>query len=221
MASRVIHDKIPHNVRVNKAATLSQEELRRIYRAAAGMDAVKPSVKGRQGVKPSTIGIAAQKRFSELAKVAKVAGDGLRAIQTIRDSAEAEAYPELAALANDPRFMAVIQRVIAKIGAEVDELTSGAANEGATNSSLTSRRMSQEERAHRSQALVAAGLDAARPILTAEDMARVEQARAKLSRLMTAQAFGDPGDIERAKFGLDPRAIDADELYAMFEGKRK
>lgn len=219
MASRVIHDKIPHNIRVNKAATLSQEELRRIYRAAAGMDAVKPSVKGRQGVKPSTIGIAAEKRFAKLANVAAVTADGLRAIQTIRDSAEE--YPELAALANDPRFIAVIQRVVEKIGKEVSELTSGAANEGATNSSLTSHRMTQEERVHRSQAHVAAGMDAARPILTAEDAERVERARSKLSRLKTAEGMGNAGDIVRARFGMDGRALDADDLYGLFEGKRK
>jgi hypothetical protein len=225
MASRTIHDKIPHNVRVNKETTLSQDALRNMYktsaranRRAAGQDAVTPSVKGLQGVNPSTIGIAAQARFAELAKVASVAKDGLSAIMAIRDSAEAQANP--AALANNTTFMAVIQRVIAKIGEEVDELTSGAANEGATKSSLTRHRMTQEERVHRSQAHVAAGTDSACPILGAADMARVERARAKLSRLKTAQAMGDTGDIVRAAFNMEPRAVDADELYAMFEGKR-
>lgn len=64
-------------------------------------------------------------------------------------------------------------------------------------------------------------MDAARPILTAEDSERVERARAKVSRLKTAEGMGDAGDIVRAKFGYEPRALDADDLYGLFEGKRK
>ena len=175
-----------------------------------GADAVAPSVKGVQGVQPSVRGIAAKARdarFVRLAQVAKVAADGLRAIQTIKDSAEAATNPELAALANDPAFMAVISKVVEKIGNEVNGLTKP----------LTSVRMHSEERALRAK-------EDSRPILTAEDMARVERARAKLSRLKTAEALGDAGDIVRARFGYEPRAYDSDAMHRLMdrlEGKTK
>jgi metal-dependent amidase/aminoacylase/carboxypeptidase family protein len=169
-----------------------------------------------QGVQPSVRGIAAKARdarYARLAQVAKVAADGLRAIQTIKDSAEAAANPELAALANDPAFMAVISKVVEKIGNEVNGLIKP----------LTSVRMHSEERALRAKELVT-GMADSRPILTAEDMARVERARAKLSRLKTAEALGDAGDIVRARFGLESRAYDSDAMQSLMdrlEGKTK
>jgi metal-dependent amidase/aminoacylase/carboxypeptidase family protein len=219
MASRTIHDKIPHNVRVNKTA-VDEAMLRAMYRSAARRstagDAVAPSVKGVQGVQPSVRGIAAKARdarYARLAQVAKVAADGLHAIQTIKDSAEAATNPELAALTNDPAFMAVISKVVEKIGNEVNGLTKP----------LTSVRMHSEERALRAKEMVT-GMADSRPILTAEDMARVERARAKLSRLKTAEALGDAGDIVRARFGLEPRAYDSDAMHSLMdrlEGKTK
>ncbi|RZF31323.1 hypothetical protein EVC45_02400 [Paraburkholderia sp. UYCP14C] len=195
MATIVRHEKLPANQR------------------RAGVDAVTPSVRGRQGVIPSTIGIAAQKRFARLAQVAKVTTDALKTLNTIRDSEEAEQNPELAALVNDPKFMAVIGRVVAKIGREVDEIT-GSGEKPLTSSSLSNHRMSQEERVHRIQAL-ANGQDTARPILGAEDLARVEAARAKLARLRIAEAIGDAGDIVRARFGMDERPATDEDLMKL------
>lgn len=207
MASRMITERIPQNPRVNKGVNVTTQK-----RKAA--DAVSPSTKASTvGVKPSTIGIAAQKRFAQLAKVAAVTFGGLNVIDTIRDSAEE--YPELAALANDPRLMAVIQRVVAKIGKEVDSLTRNeAAGKGPDHEN-------DEEVLAAAREQERTGMDAARPVLTAEDAEHVERARAKLSRLRTAEGMGDAGDIIRAKSGMDERALDADDLYGLFEGKRK
>lgn len=233
MASRTIHDKIPHNVRVNKGATLSQETLRQMYkssargnRRAAGADAVTPTVKGLQGVMPSTIGIAAQARFAKIAKTALVTAKGLDAILKIRDSAEAQADPELAALANNPKFIMVMKLVLEKLSGQLNglmvEMLQGTQDgQGPDHENDEEALAAANEKARTGRdPHVAAGVDSAGPILGAEDMAQRERARARLSRLKTAQAMGDSGDIVRAQFGMEPRAVDGDELYAMFEGKR-
>uniref|UniRef100_E1T7E9 Uncharacterized protein n=1 Tax=Burkholderia sp. (strain CCGE1003) TaxID=640512 RepID=E1T7E9_BURSG len=232
MASRMIHDKIPHNVRVNNAAA-DEAMLRAMYKSAARAqrsktaDAVAPSVVGLKGITPSTKGIAAKARFARLAKVAKATADGLNAIETIRNSEQAASNPELAALVNDPRFLATIQKVVAKIAKEVNELTTVNSDEPkATVSPLTSHRMSQEERVLHAQRLAASQLGAADsgPVITAEDMERVARARAKLSRLKTAEVLGDAGDIVRAQFGQEPRAYDGDDMCRLMdklEGKFK
>ncbi|MFM0695638.1 hypothetical protein PQQ64_25600 [Paraburkholderia graminis] len=220
MATVVRNVKIPATtLRVSKAAA-DEAMLRAMYGSAArkrgkSADAVAPSVMGLKGVKPSTKGIAANARFAQLAKVAKVAADGLSAIQTIRDSAEAAANPELAALANDPKLMAVIGKVVEKIIAEVNSLTAP------RHSPLNSVRMSAEEKAHH---IANGGADAAFIPLTAEDMAAVERAREKLARLQTADALGDAGDIVAARFGYEPRAYDADDMDNLIDrlsGKTK
>ncbi|WP_147309818.1 hypothetical protein [Paraburkholderia sp. BL6669N2] len=215
---------------------MSQETLRQMYKAtsrtnrrAAGVDAVTPSVKGAKGVIPSTIGVAAQARFAKIGKTALVAAEGLDAILKIRDSAEAQADPELAALANDPKFIMVMKLVLEKLSGQLNGLmvemmygTSGTADgQGPDHENDEEVMAAANEKARTGRdPHVAAGVDSAGPILGADDMARVERARAKLSRLKTAQAMGDAGDIVRAQFGMEPRAVDADGLYAMFEGKR-
>lgn len=161
-----------------------------------------------------------QTRYAELAKVAAVTGDFLSTLDRFRASQDAAENPQFAALLDDPKFMAVIQRVIAKIGKEVDSLTrdslSAARNEVAGSAE---ERDEINQRIAREEGL--GGFDAARPILTAEDAERVERARAKVSRLKTAEGMGDAGDIVRARSGMDERALDADGLYGLFEGKRK
>jgi hypothetical protein len=214
MTTIVRNVKIPaHSIHIHKGATVNKQK-----RKTA--DAVTPSVKGRQGVKPSTIGIAAQKRFAQLANVAAVTGDFLSTLNRFRASQDAAENPQFAALLDDPKFMAVIQRVVAKIGTEVDSITrdslSAARNEVAGSAE---ERDEINQRIAKEEGL--GGFDAARPILTAEDAERVERARSKLSRLKTAEGMGDAGDIVRARYGYEPRALDADGLYESFEGKRK
>ncbi|WP_206751801.1 hypothetical protein [Paraburkholderia sp. RAU2J] len=95
-----------------------------------------------------------------------------------------------------------------------------AAAEPTTGNSLRAARIEINKRIAKEKGL--AGFDAGRPILTAEDAARVAAARAKLSRLRTAEAIGDAGDIVRAKFGMEERPATADDLFALGrEGESK
>ncbi|MGQ7938490.1 hypothetical protein [Paraburkholderia sp. D1E] len=106
MSTVVSHRKIPKNVRVN----------------GTGKDAVAPTVKGIRTIIPSTLGIADRARFGKYVKAADSLVHGLDAIIKIRNSDEAQADPELKALANDPRLAKAIDKAISKLAAGVDSL---------------------------------------------------------------------------------------------------
>ncbi|MFM0035967.1 hypothetical protein [Paraburkholderia strydomiana] len=219
MASRMITERIPQNPRVNKAATLSQEELMRIYRAAAGMDAVKPSTKAStKGVTPSTIGIAAKARLANAAKRAIVAADAIGSLIAARDGDDPQAADMAKKLMANKEFRSALAKALGKIHSEIIEAPFKEQSK-VDNEAMNELQYPEAMAAAREQEQ--AGMDAARPILTAEDAERVERARAKVSRLKTAEGMGDAGDIVRARSGMDERALDADGLYGLFEGKRK
>ena len=107
MSTIVRHNKIPHNMRVQKRR---------------GTDAVAPSTQGIRGVIPSTLGIQDRARFGKYVKAADALVHGLDAIIKIRGSDEAQQDPELKALANDPRLAKAIDRAINKLATGVDSL---------------------------------------------------------------------------------------------------
>jgi hypothetical protein len=172
MASRTIHDKIPHNVHPGQKVFMGRAQ--RYKRAADAASAMNSLLQARDSGLPQAEALA--KRL----------------------------------LANE-KFMAAFNKLLAESG--VDVPTAPLTGQGPDHEN-------DEEVLAAAREKEQAGMDSARPILGAADMERVERAHAKLSRLKTAQALGDAGDIVRAQFGMESRAVDADELYAMFEGKR-
>ncbi|WP_035475148.1 hypothetical protein [Burkholderia sp. WSM2230] len=124
----MIHDKIPHNVRVSKDSAADETMLRGMYKAAAhksrsnAVDAVTPSVKGLKGITPSTKGIAANARYADVAKRTVAVASGLDAILKIRDSAQAEENPVLAALVNNSKMFKAIGLMIEKLAAEIQAM---------------------------------------------------------------------------------------------------
>jgi hypothetical protein len=110
-------------------------------------DAVSPTVKGLQGVKPSVLGLAAEAKYKRFTQHALVVGDALRAIQTIRDSAEiAEMEPELAALANDPEIIKLCMTFIAVLNKKVAVMAGASGSKDATRNRVAGGEQEQEER---------------------------------------------------------------------------
>lgn len=132
MTTRMVHDKIPHNFRARKAQDVAAPGIK------AGVQGVIPSILGIAGqarfagdgnngathraAKNSVGGERFQTRYARVADMLMVTTKGLDALIKIRDSAEAQTDPELAALANDPRVMAAFRKVIEAIGKVADEL---------------------------------------------------------------------------------------------------
>lgn len=188
MESRTIHDKIPDNVRVNKAAA-DDAMLRAMYKRAARKtkDAVTPTVKGLRGVTPSVKGIAANARYADVAKRTLAVASGLDAILKIRDSAEAEEYPELAAMVNNPKLLKAIGLMIEKLSAEV-------------------RAMLLED-----QIANATG----KPSGSADSATLPRKSVSFDSKVKAATAFGALNPV-RVAMGLGDQVATADDLYAMF-----
>jgi len=97
----MIHDKIPHNVRTTKTR-----------------DAVTPSVKGLQGVIPSTVGIAAKARFKRIVGTLGAATLALDSIIKIKD--DPNASPDDIAAAD--AALANVNKIIPKLAAAADSL---------------------------------------------------------------------------------------------------
>jgi len=215
-------------------------------RHAAGLDVVAPSVQGLQGMTPSTIGIAAnarfgansnkggsrragpgntsggekfQTRYARIADMMLTVTKGLDALIKIRDSAEAQEDPELSALASDPRVMAAFNKVIEAIGKAANELISraGSASQQDEQQPPEADTLAPSNRPN------IPGMDSAlgsisNPMIL--DARRLELARKHAAQMLSTAEYGTAGDKVRAKFGQEPRELDADELYARFEGKK-
>lgn len=197
MVTRVLHSKIPHNLRVPA-------------KKKAARDAVTPSVRGITGITPSVRGIALRKIAGSgpvadaLRKATKIAV-GLDAIVTAQKLAAETGDAELAALVNSPKLMKAVDRAIKRLGRDVDLFTNRP-TEGDPN--------------------VTAGLigDSRGQWQPMDHHTRLqmEQAAKKAAELRATMALDTFQNKVRAQFGLDPVPVDADTLYGLFgrESKR-
>ncbi|VVD87354.1 hypothetical protein [Pandoraea anhela] len=192
MATRTTSVKIPHNPR--------------IVRARGGKrpvsDAVVPSVKGLRSVTPSTLGIQDRARLGKCVKAATTLAAGLDALITCRDSG----YPELEALARDPRFVKAIAAAIQKISTQVDSIIHPSAEGNPDDAAgLISRRNGQDGGSWFA--------------LDHETRLQREAAAKRAVELRATMEMDTPQNIARIRLGLAPVSVNDEALYAMFEGK--
>ncbi|KWE57503.1 hypothetical protein [Burkholderia sp. MSMB2157WGS] len=108
MTTRILHSKIPHNLRVPRKTNKSK----------AARDAVAPSVRGIALRKIAGSGPVAD----ALRKATKIAV-GLDALVTAQKLAAETGDAELAALVNSPKLMKAVDRAIKRLGRDVDLFT--------------------------------------------------------------------------------------------------
>ncbi|KWA08767.1 hypothetical protein [Burkholderia territorii] len=204
MVTRVLHSKIPHNLRVPA-------------KKKAARDAVTPSVRGITLRKITGSGPIAD----ALRKVQKVT-IGLDAITTAQKLADATGDSELSQLLerfSSPEFMSTLGAMLKNLQQEADAiLRNQAANPGADD--LFSTRPTEGD------PNVTAGLIGDSRVqwhaMDHETRLQAEQAAKKAAALRSTMALDTEQNKVRAQFGLDAVPVDADTLYGLFgrESKR-
>lgn len=206
MTTRILHSKIPHNLRVPSK-----------NRSKAARDAVAPSVRGIALRKIAGSGPIAD----ALRKVQKVT-IGLDAITTAQKLASATSDSELSQLLerfSSPEFMSTLGAMLKNLQQEADAiLRNQAANPGADD--LFSTRPTEGD------PNVAAGLIGdSRGTWHAMDhdtRLQMEQAAKKAAQFRSTMVLDTEQNKVRAQFGCDPVPLKGDDLYKLFgkEGKR-
>ena len=208
MASRTIHDKIPHNVRVNKRNHAADQ------------------VVGVRAVNPSVAGIAEKRRAAAMKRV-RVAADAIGSLFNALDSDDAGASELAKKLMSNSQFRAALSKALGEIHSDLIEAPfkeQERTSSKARNEAYNERLYPEATEAAREKEQAAAATDSAWTAWTPEAIEKRAADAAKLARVEAVLELGEPADRARVMFGRDPLAYDSDAMHRLMdrlEGKTR
>lgn len=243
MVTRTVNQRIPSRIldkqrvapsrgnasgarrRAAQDGNLTQEQLRGLYRLAAGMDVVVPRVKGLRSVKPSTKGIAAR---ALVARWQDVADAARKAMDLSLQYSAFDLPPGCEELLH--RLQSAVATILQRVMSEMQ------ANDSLIREAVTERAAQSQARGYEGTPVLpnsdpdldgvlqskynALAGDSAVSVsmraFDAEGLALRAAASARAAELATAFELGTPQDKARAAFGLPAVEKRDASLYEMF-----